>query len=62
MADGDMKWFYDLATGQITQGKATGFETRMGPYATEAEARHALDTVKARNEVADDWDDEAEED
>ncbi|GAB3589796.1 hypothetical protein CFAEC_09720 [Corynebacterium faecale] len=61
MADSDMKWFYDLSTGQVTQGKATGFETRMGPYDTEAEARHALERVNARNEIADDWDEAAED-
>ena len=61
MADSDMKWFYDLSTGQVTQGKATGFETRMGPYDTEAEARQALGRVNARNEIADDWDEAAED-
>ncbi|NLZ56846.1 MAG: SPOR domain-containing protein [Corynebacterium sp.] len=62
MADSDMKWFYDLSTGEVSQGKTTGFETRMGPYDTEAAARHALEIVKARNDIADDWDDEPEED
>lgn len=62
MADSDMKWFYDLSTGEISQGKTTGFETRMGPYDTEAAARHALEIVRARNDVADNWDDEPEED
>ncbi len=61
MADNDVKWFYDLSTGQVTQGKATGFETRMGPYDTEAAARHALEIVKARNEAGDDWENEAED-
>lgn len=60
MAESDMKWFYDLSTGVVSQGKATGFETRMGPYDTEAAARHALEIVQARNDVADDWDEKEE--
>lgn len=58
MAASDMKWYYDLSTGEVTQGKTSGFENRMGPYDSEAEARGAIDIAAARNETADDWDDE----
>ena len=35
------------------QGKQSGWDNRMGPYDTEAEARQALDTAAKRTEAAD---------
>lgn len=45
------KWYYDTKTGQAVQGKQAGFLNRIGPFDTEAEARHALETVAARNKA-----------
>ena len=61
MHENDLKWYYDLSTGEVTQGKGTGFKNRMGPYETQAEARNALEIAKGRNDAADTWD-EPEED
>jgi len=41
MSDTDNQWYFDLATGVVSQGKAGNWTDRMGPYATEAEARDA---------------------
>lgn len=60
MAAQDYKWFYNVSTGEVTQGKTAGFEDRMGPYDTEEEARQALEISHQRNEAADNWDEEAE--
>lgn len=56
MHENDLKWYYDLSTGEVTQGKKAGFKNRMGPYETQAEARSALDIAQGRNEIADSWD------
>ncbi|WP_080793966.1 hypothetical protein [Corynebacterium pacaense] len=58
MAVEDYKWYYDLSTGEVSQGKKSGFENRMGPYDTEQEAREALQISQQRNEAADDWDEQ----
>lgn len=55
----DDKWYYDLATGEATQGKVTGWENRMGPYGSRGEAEAALARAKARNES---WDAQDEDD
>ncbi|MCF4006221.1 hypothetical protein L1O03_03390 [Corynebacterium uropygiale] len=61
MADTDTQWFYDLATGEVSQGKTSGWENRMGPYSSEAEAREALATAARRNEEAEAQDREDED-
>ncbi|MCT1710754.1 SPOR domain-containing protein [Dietzia cinnamea] len=53
------QWYYDIATGQALQGKVTNWDSRMGPYATRAEAEAALAKARARNEA---WDAEDEKD
>ncbi|ANE04468.1 hypothetical protein [Corynebacterium crudilactis] len=58
MAVEESKWFYDLSTGEVSQGKASGFENRMGPYDSEAAARKAIEIAAARTEAADNWDEE----
>ncbi|ALC06406.1 hypothetical protein CDES_10120 [Corynebacterium deserti GIMN1.010] len=58
MAAEDSKWYYDLSTGEVSQGKTSGFENRMGPYDTEEQARKAIEIAAARTEVADDWDED----
>ncbi|HJD90982.1 MAG TPA: SPOR domain-containing protein, partial [Corynebacterium urealyticum] len=29
------KWYFDTKTGEVTKGKASGWDTRMGPYDSE---------------------------
>ncbi|APT91022.1 hypothetical protein CSPHI_08210 [Corynebacterium sphenisci DSM 44792] len=58
---GGEKWYYLLSTGEVVRGKLHGWDDRMGPYDTEAEARAALERVQARNAAADEWD-EADDD
>ncbi|MDY3126764.1 MAG: hypothetical protein SOW59_01345 [Corynebacterium sp.] len=53
MADSDSQWFYNPTTGGVSQGKESGWDERMGPYATEEEARNALAKAKERNQAAD---------
>ncbi|AGP30515.1 hypothetical protein [Corynebacterium terpenotabidum] len=55
---GNDKWFFDTATGEVTRGKVSGWNSRLGPYDTEAEARRALETARARAEAADEWDED----
>lgn len=52
------QWYFDTATGEVSEGKVSGWDNRMGPYATEDEARHALDIARQRTEAADDWDED----
>lgn len=54
----DEQWYYDLEKRRAVQGKVTGWQNRMGPYATRAEAEAALDRAEARNEAWDAQDDE----
>lgn len=43
------QYWYNTKTGQVEKGRQSSWENRMGPYATEAEARAALDTAAARS-------------
>lgn len=52
------KWYFDSATGEVSRGKASGWENRMGPYDSEADAREALTRAAARTEQADAWDED----
>ena len=58
----DSKWYFDTKSGEVAQGKKSGWDTRMGPYDTEEEARQALRIAAARTEAADEWDEEEDED
>ena len=58
MTDSDQKWYFDTSTGDVTQGKKHGWDTRMGPDDTEDAARRALATARARSEAADEWDED----
>ena len=51
----DEKYWYNTKTQQVEKGRQSSWESRMGPYDTEAEARAALDTAAARSAQ---WDDE----
>lgn len=62
MSDQDTKWYFNLATGEVQQGKAAGFLDRMGPYDTKEEAEHALEKAAERTRVADEYDAEEDED
>ena len=44
------EFYYDLATGEIQEGKVAGWTSRMGPYPSAEAARHAMDKVRTRNE------------
>lgn len=48
----DNKWYYNPSTGEVTQGKQDGWNDRMGPYESEAEARKAIDIANERNKAA----------
>lgn len=53
MSDTDDKWYFDISTGEVTQGKSSSWDNRMGPYGSEGEAREALTVAKNRNKAAD---------
>ncbi len=57
-SNGTADWYFDTSTGEVSRGKATGWDNRMGPYDTEAAARAALETARARTAAADDWDED----
>lgn len=44
------EFYYDLATGEVQEGKVAGWTSRMGPYPSAEAARHAMDKVRSRNE------------
>ncbi|WP_299139338.1 hypothetical protein [uncultured Corynebacterium sp.] len=58
MSDADQKWFFDPATKEVSQGKISGWENRMGPYDTREEAENAIEIAQARNDAADAADEE----
>ena len=47
MSDADQKWFFDPATKEVSQGKTSGWENRMGPYDTREEAENAIEIAQA---------------
>lgn len=47
------EWYYCLRHKAVEEGLQCPAKNRLGPYATRAEADHALDRVRERNE---DWD------
>jgi len=51
MAQGE--WYYCLDHHMVEPYEACKSESRLGPYATPADAAHALEKVAARNE---EWD------
>lgn len=54
----DEKFFYNLETGQVEQGKVSAWENRMGPYDTREEAQRALETAKQKTQ---EWDQDTKE-
>ncbi|MFC5906222.1 hypothetical protein [Streptacidiphilus monticola] len=55
MPDVDHQWFFCLKHHRVEQGQQCPARNRLGPYATEAEAAHALERVAERN---DEWDED----
>ena len=53
----DMSWYYCLVHQRVEPEAGCANAERMGPYATEAEAQHALETAKERNDAFDAGDD-----
>ena len=58
MHNEDLKYYYNLETRQVEQGKVSSFDNRIGPYDTREEAEHALEIAKERNRVADAYDEQ----
>lgn len=52
----DEKFYFNPSTREITQGKVSGWDDRMGPYDTREEAQRALETAAQRTKEADDQD------
>ena len=49
----DDQWWFNLRTQEVEQGLGDPNSERLGPYATEQEARDVLTRMHARNE---EWD------
>jgi len=58
MSDNTDQWYFDTASGEVTQGKVSGWDTRMGPYNSAEDARRALETARSRADAADKWDED----
>lgn len=64
------EYWFNTSTGEVEEGKASGWMDRMGPYASAEEARNAYAIAAERNEAADEdqeawedaWDDDGEDD
>lgn len=59
MSEPGEKYWYNMATGEVEFGRLSPAVDRAGPFDTEDEARHAMDTI---HENARKWaeDDEAD--
>ncbi len=51
------EFYFNIATGQVEQGKVSDWKDRMGPYPTREAAQHALDIAAARTKA---WDEDDE--
>ncbi len=51
--DDDQAWWYCLKHRAVEHGPGCPGKDRLGPYETEDQAAHALDTVRKRNK---EWD------
>lgn len=54
----DLKYYYNLETRQVEQGKVSSYDNRIGPYNTREEAEHALEIARERNRIADAYDEQ----
>ena len=48
-----MEYWYNLSSGQIERGQQSDYSQLLGPYASEAEARRALETAAAKSKAFD---------
>ena len=46
MGDEDQQWWYNSRTGQTERGKLSNAIDRVGPFATEEEAKHAPEKLR----------------
>ena len=58
MHNEDLKYYYNLETHQVEQGKISSYDNRIGPYDTREGAEYALEIAKERNRVADAYDEQ----
>ena len=49
MSNGDEKYWYNLATGQVEFGMISPSADRVGPFDTEGEAANAPEKLKERS-------------
>lgn len=49
MSDGDEKYWYNLATGQVEFGMISPSADRVGPFDTQAQAAKAPEVLKERS-------------
>lgn len=57
MSENDaQKWYYDTKTGQVSQGKVSAWDSRMGPYDSREEAEAAIETAQQRTKEAEEYD------
>lgn len=54
----DLKYYYNLETRQVEQGKVSSYDNRIGPYDTREEAEHTLEIARERNQIADAYDEQ----
>ncbi|GGE87908.1 SPOR domain-containing protein [Mycetocola zhadangensis] len=57
--DPSKQYWYNMKTGQVERGYQSPSVDRAGPFATEAEATHALDKMRANSRK---WAEEEEAD
>ena len=48
-ADTEHQFWYNMRTGQVEQGPQSLSIDRVGPFATEVEASHALEKLRANS-------------
>jgi len=53
MSNNEDRWWYCLRHNRVEHNESCPGKDRLGPYKTEDEAAHALETVQKRNE---EWD------
>lgn len=53
------EFYYDTATGEVSEGRRKDWTSRLGPYPSREAAEKALATAQARTEA---WDAEDEDD
>jgi hypothetical protein len=50
MGDEDLKWWYNSRTGQVERGMISNSLDRVGPFATEEEAKNAPQKLRENSE------------